>query len=50
MLKQRPSQPSPTPRGGPPHGPTECLVLAAWLLLLTAAVIAAAELILAAIR
>lgn len=46
MLRQRPSTQSGPGRNRPPHGPGECLVLAAWLLLSAAAAVAAAWLLL----
>ncbi len=49
MLRQRPSQPPRPAPNRPPHGPGECLALAAWLLMLSIAAIAAAWLLTSAL-
>lgn len=46
MLRQRPTRPD---RTGPPHGPGEWLVLAAWLLVLAGGAITVAWLLISAL-
>ncbi|MEZ5411932.1 MAG: hypothetical protein R2761_28110 [Acidimicrobiales bacterium] len=45
MLRHRPSTPFGPAGNRPPHGPGECLVLAAWLLMLAAGTTAVAWLL-----